>query len=338
MKRFPSAIWILATASLWSSSCAKKQAARDASVMAYVPAAPDYAAGAPAALSASSAPTGPRVCDEAACPTVAQVLKPFFDGTAETSIPALLARGDQRMAEMAARAVDHFVPCLEEDGQLAPATLGTKVVLNPLFHCYAFFSLENAGQRGADYEHVLFSRGDETPSHGAVRLGQVDDNAATTWIQRDASSASLDVWRATSRTLANEGKTYVQARVGPGKELEISAVGLSQFSGDAQFSCGLQVKANADLVFVRGRFFPGTDISVARDSTACDELKPTGICVQASDFAAVTEASCTAAGLDAFALTELVPTDLGGDGWGDAVNIDLSDLVNRFSLSGLDIY
>lgn len=318
------------------TACARKQDSREASVLAYAPVAPDYAASAPAALTAASVPTGPKVCDAEGCPTLAQVLKPFFDSTSETSVAALLTRADGRMADMTARAVDHFVPCLEEDGQPAPTTLGTKVVLNPVFHCYAFFS--QPGPRGADYEHVVFARGDGTSPDLAVRVGQSDDNSATVWTQRIPSQSRLDVWRATSRTLANEGKTYVQARVGADKALEITAVGLSQFSGDAQFSCGLQAKANADLIFVRGRFFPGTDISVARDPAACDALKPSAICVQASDLATAESTLCTAAGLDAFSLTELTPQDLVGEAWGEAVNIDLSDLINRFSLSGLDVY
>ena len=95
----------LVAGSFEMGACARKQKSRDASVLAYVPVAPDFALGAPAALTSAAAPGGPKTCADPGCPTLAESLRPLLGAVSEPSVAALLGRVDGRMAAMTQRAV-----------------------------------------------------------------------------------------------------------------------------------------------------------------------------------------------------------------------------------------
>lgn len=339
MTRLNIVLLLAGVATVWSA-CGRLPEPRSASVLEYTPIQGEFLGATPAALTDASSPSGPAACAEERCPTMRNLLGTVFETESEESVSALLGRVDAHMSELKARAEDHFVPCLEESGTDLADVLAGKVSIASTLHCYAHYPSPVDPEKFPFYEQLLFSRGDAASPVVADRQGSVDDNVTTIWARRDVAGGTVDVWRATSRTLANSGKSFFQVRLGQSRTFEVASAAFNQFSGETPLSCGVQIKGNAELVFVSGRFYPVNDAVFARVPSACDDLETKTFCVKATDFSSVAGGQCEAAGLDAFTLLTISPAELelAGSEWGKAVNIDRSDDVQRFSLSGLDIY
>jgi hypothetical protein len=331
---------LLTSALAATAACGPLPDPRSASDFTYAPVQAEFSGAAPAALADPAEPTGAATCGETACPKIRDVLRTIFDASDLRSVTALLTRIDAHMAELKLRAEDHFVPCLEESSTTTTVGLGDGIVFNPEFHCYMHYPSPTEPDKFPFHEQLLFSRGDVVAPFVADRQGMNDDNVVTIWVRRDPVEGALDIWRATSQTLANAGKTFLRARLGANRAFEVTSVAYGDFSSETPLSCGIHVKGDAQRLFISGQFYPVNDASFARTPQQCSGLPVQTFCVDASTLAAVAEAECKAVGLDALALLPMKPETLQtlGPEWGKEVNIDHSDPVGRFSLSGLDIY